>query len=590
MKMKNILYCIVLITGFLGTTYIANSQMVILSGVSGGSYEQFANDIKKVSDTIPEIEIRTSSGSVDNFEQLTKGDNKIAFTFLQEDVLNHQQLKDLEQGTDLIGDIRILLPLGKEEIHLIVRDDDKINSLKDLKGKNVAIGAPNQGTHITASLVKELTKMKWKDITSTLSFDNVFYDLLNNKIDAFFFVGAAPVSKLIELPPQSKIKIIPLDDSRLEEIYLPTVIPAGIYRCANYSVKTFAVKSVLATSITKEDETRKKNIVKTLKSIRNNIETLQKKGHPKWKEVDFYLKNVDWELYEGIEDIYFPRTKLSPEIFLLSGIKGSSYYQFAEDIDNITDAVNGVKASSGSSYNLRQIIRRNEFFVTFLQYDVLVQQRLDDLQDGTDFTNNIRIIMPFSQEEIHLITRKDSEINSLKDLKKKRVAVGDINQGTFVTASLIKKLTGGKWEDVSMPFDDNLFTALLNNRIDAFFFVGSAPVNVLHRLPDRTNFKLVPIEDKKLNDVYTATTVKAGTYPWQNIDVNTYAVKAVLATNIDQESPEQNKSIKKMLSDIKENIETLRQTGHPKWKEFTFSYDGINWAIYKGAKEIVTSK
>lgn len=559
------------------------AQITMLSGVEGGSYEQFANDIKNITEK-NSIEIKTSTGSVDNFRQLTQ-ERKIDVTFLQEDVLFHRQLKDLEDGTNYVDDIRVLLPLGYEEIHLIARADADIHSLKDLKGKDVAIGSETQGTHITAKMVKELTNGKWKEITETLVFDSVFSALLNKKIDAFFFVGAAPVSKLTKLPPQANVKLVPLNDDRLAEYYTQRTIEAGTYKCAPEDVVTYAVKSLLVTDVHSESKSRKKKLLGLVSDIKNNIDKLKENGHRKWKEVSFNTEELDWELYAGAEDIYNPKVALDPDIVLLSGVEGGSYYQFAKDVQGISEQVKDVRTSYGSVDNLRQLILRTDIFITFLQSDVLVQQQLEDLEDGTNYTENIRILLPLGNEEIHLITRENNKINSLKDLKKKRVAIGTLKQGTYITSSLIKEMVNGKWIDIALPFD-SVFAALLNDRIDAFFFVGSAPVSKLQKLPSRTNLKLVPITDDELSEVYVKTTIKANTYPWQKNDVQTFAVKSVLATNINNETNAQQENIKKLLLDIKKNIDDLKKTGHPKWKDVDFDFDAVNWDVYRISEDI----
>jgi len=448
----------------------------------------------------------------------------------------------------------------------------------------VAIGARIQGTHITAKLVKEFTKMKWTEVTNTLIFDSVFVSLLNKEIDAFFFVGAAPVSKLAKIPPQSNIKIIPLEDNRLAQIYKPIVIKAGTYNCATNDINTFAVKSVLATNIKDESKTHRKNILALLTDIKNNIETLQTKGHPKWKEANFSSEALDWEWYSGAEEILNPKGVLS-DLILLSSSEGSSSYQFAQDMQKISSKVKGIKVSQGSMHNLRELINRDETYVTFLQFDVLIQQQLEDAAYLTNYSENIRILLPLGNEEIHLIIRKNDRIHTLKDLKKKRVAIGTINEGTYVTAGLIKELTRSKWIDVPMTTDSAL-TALANNKIDAFFFVGSAPISKLQKLPAQTNFAILPITDKKLDDIYTKTTIKASTYLWEDQNVETYSIKSVLVTNIADETIEQRENIKQLLIDIHDKIDILKKDGHPKWKEVNFDLKSVYWEAYKTSKTI----
>lgn len=559
-----------------------STQIELLSGVKGGSYEQFANDIKNIS--IDSITIRTSNGAVDNFNQMI-AKKDIDATFLQEDVLTHQQLQDLQKGTDYIKNIRILMPLANEEIHLVTLSDSRINSLKDLSMMKVAIGSDIQGTSITANLIKEISEMEWIDVKNTLYLDSILFDLLEGKIDAFFFVGASPVSKLKEYPPKSRIKLVPIKDPRLAEIYQKTTIPANTYRWAKYDVETYAVKSVLATNIYDETETHRSNVIKLLKDIKSRMDELKANGHPKWSEVRFNLMELDWQPYEGADDILNPKDDLKPEIALLSGVKGGSYNQFANDIADIATNEVTVHPSKGSVNNFKELILRENYFVTFLQHDVLIDQKRKDKQDGTNYTDNIRVLLPLADEEIHLISRDESYIKSIKDLRNRRVAIGTLDQGTYLTARLIKEVTNARWIDVPLSFD-SAFSALYNKKIDAFFFVGTSPVSKLAKIPERANFKLLPITNSKLEEIYKPTVIPEGTYKWQNSDVRTYAVKSVLATNITDETFDQHDNIVQLLIDIKNGILKLRSDGHIKWQDIDFNFNEVNWPIYEDSKEI----
>ena len=179
MKDKSLFRILLLISIFIASTIAMQAQVTILSGVKGGSYEHFARDLQRIS--IDPITVLNSNGSVENFRQLTQ-QNNIDVTFLQQDVLVHQQLLDLKEGTNYIENIRVLMLLAKEEIHLITRNDGIVNSLNDLKGKKVAVGNETQGTYVTASLIRNLTGIEWIEIKETLSFTKVLGDLSNNKI------------------------------------------------------------------------------------------------------------------------------------------------------------------------------------------------------------------------------------------------------------------------------------------------------------------------------------------------------------------------------------------------------------------------
>jgi len=591
--MKNIVVAltqrVLIVVALVVSATIANAQLTIISGVEGGSYYRFAKDIRDISDSVS-IAVKTSQGSIENFKRLME-QKEANVTFLQEDVLVHQQLKDLEEGTDNIENIRILLPLGSEEIHLVSRTDLGIETIEDLEGMRVVVGTKDQGTYITASLIKEMTGVGWEDVS--IPFDKVVDALANSEIDAFFFVGSYPVAKLAGLPENSNFKLIPLTHDRLEEIYYRATIPANTYPWLKEDIETFSLRFVMATNINGETPQKKDMIVKMLHSIKRNYDILTIKGHEKWKSVNFEedLQGIDWRVYDEAEEIFNPPPKLSPYVKIYSGLEGGSYYQFAEDIRKITNPTDSISVShsNGSVDNLNQLITRRNYFVTFLQYDVLLQQRLRDLKEYTNYTDNIKILLPMGVEEIHLVCRAADNFKSIKQLKGKKVAIGTVYQGTYVTARLIKGMTGVNWIDVPIPFSE-VYVALMNNQIDAFFFVGAAPVAKLFYLNAVDKIKMVPIEHPKLDKVYEKINIKAGTYPWLKNDVKTYAVRSVLATNIKGETPEQRKNIQKMLLSIKNQKDALIKYGHKKWKEVDFNFDHLDWDTYDGSLEVISKE
>ena len=75
-----------------------------------------------------------------------------------------------------------------------------------------------------------------------------------------------------------------------------------------------------------------------------------------------------------------------------------------------------------------------------------------------------------------------------------------------------------------------------------------------------------------------------------NEDVKTYAIKSILATNIRGETIAQSYNLSKLLENLNKNIEILKTTGHPKWKEVDFIFEGLNWDIYLGSQEIFIDK
>jgi TRAP transporter TAXI family solute receptor len=303
--------------------------LTIISGFKGGSYYQMAKDMQKMArptlgipvmetetkevptiengdtlrdedgeivmeeievkkptgDTIEFLDVRDSDGSYYNFLKINKSD--VDLTFLQYDVLLYEDMKDLKRKFKKTADIRILLPIGVEHIHLITTKDSGIEEFKDLKKKRVGIGSSLQGTNITAKYIKEKTKMKWEDVE--IPYDKAFRALFNGDIDAFFFVGTAPISDLANLAKsmKDKIKLISLPvNEDLKEAYGEQVeINNTIYSWVDKPVKTYAVKALLVTSVRGQTPEQVENIKKLMRIVKANKD---KPGYFKgWENVKF---------------------------------------------------------------------------------------------------------------------------------------------------------------------------------------------------------------------------------------------------------------------------------------------------------------
>lgn len=563
---------------------LSEAQLYFTTGVPNGSYQSMANDLKKY---YSNLEFQASNGSLENFERLISKTKKTQLAILQEDVLVDRQFKDMAEGVDNLDGIRLLVSLGLEEIHIIVRKDSRYKSLKDLRGKRVNVGLKNSGTFISSQLIASILGIKWRSYNFSL--DSSISLLNTRKMDAIFFVGAAPVNQLNIIGDSIPIKFLPMANNQFEEIYYKSKFSKENYPFLDEDVPTFAVRSLLVANIKKFDKKAIPKLDNLLIAFRDNFNNLKQSGHPKWKEASFNIEEFSWPPYEGAEKIFFPKPPLKPEITILSGVKGGSYEQFAQDIEKVSKFVIGTNTSYGSMDNFRQLYIKEKYYITFLQQDVLIDQQLDDIEYETNYTENVRILMPLANEEIHLITLASNNYSSIKDLKGKKVGVGTINQGTQVTSKLVKEFMRGSWDEVEINLENGL-KALKNKEIDALFFVGSSPVSVLKDYQANSDFGLIPLSGSKLKKFYTPAIIKKGSYPWLKSDIETYAVVSVLATNIENETPEQKEYIKGLLKDIYNNIDKLRKDGHEKWSEVKFDFSDIKWAIYPSSLQILKVK
>ena len=159
--------------------------------------------------------------------------------------------------------------------------------------------------------------------------------------------------------------------------------------------------------------------------------------------------------------------------------------------------------------------------------------------------SDIRTIATLFPEDIHLLASAKSKIHTLADLRRKRVSVGALNSGTAVTAHAVLSAAGlltGRRNAIKASNDSADIAAqkIQAGQIDAFFFVGGAPVPLVEALVSSGQAILVPIDgsvrDKLIAEGHglAADRIAASTYGTAHA-VETVSVQAVWIVN-DQES------------------------------------------------------
>ncbi|HHI71544.1 MAG TPA: TAXI family TRAP transporter solute-binding subunit [Rhodobacteraceae bacterium] len=211
-------------------------------------------------------------------------------------------------------------------------------------------------------------------------------------------------------------------------------------------------------------------------------------------------------------------------------------------------------------------------------------------REGKPPAEDLRAIAALFPEHIHLVALADSGINSVADLKGKRVSLDEPGSGTYVDANLILEAAGLSADDVQAEAlkGGAASEALRNGKIDAFFVVAGYPTGSLVELASAVPIKLVPIDGeaaKALTDKYgffASSDIPEGTYKDVGA-VTTVAVGAQWLTSA-KEDDELIYQITKALWNDK--TRKLLDVGHAKGKTITLetALDGIGIPLHPGAE------
>jgi len=211
--------------------------------------------------------------------------------------------------------------------------------------------------------------------------------------------------------------------------------------------------------------------------------------------------------------------------------------------------------------------------------------------EGKEPAKDLRTIAALFQEHIHLVALKKSNINSVKDLKGKRVSLDEPGSGTYVDAKLILESNGLSTSDIKAEAlkGKAATDALRNGKVDAIFVVAGFPTGAIVELASAVDVKLVPIDGagaKALTSKYgffSQSPIPSGTY--EGVDeVNTVAVGAQWFTS----AKEDNELIYQITKALwNKESRKLMDVGHAKGKTITpeSALSGVGVPLHPGAEK-----
>jgi TRAP transporter TAXI family solute receptor len=146
----------------------------------------------------------------------------------------------------------------------------------------------------------------------------------------------------------------------------------------------------------------------------------------------------------------------------------------------------------------------------------------------------LRSVANLFPEAVHVVVRA-GEIRAIRELRGKRVSVGEAKSGTLAMARLVLQAYGLGIRDIDAVYERLARSAdmLVAGQIDAFFIVGGAPVSAVALAAETVPIALLPIGGPQAQRILAAqrsllpSTIDDGTY--SNVPATpTVAVRAQL--------------------------------------------------------------
>ena len=232
------------------------------TGSTGGTYYPVGSAMATIwNKVIPDMRAASQStgGTTQNIQLMQSGETETGFTDgLYYFAYHGRQAFEGNAQTFLRG----MLPLYPEPIHLIAAENSGIKSVKDIKGKRVAIGAVGSGIEATCrALLKDVLGIDPdKDVNAqNLGMSESASALADKNIDVAFMMGGIGSAAVVEVVTLGTGYLIPLEDDVVEGLhkalpyYSAFAIPSNSYKDQAEPLKTAATWNILSVHEKLED-------------------------------------------------------------------------------------------------------------------------------------------------------------------------------------------------------------------------------------------------------------------------------------------------------------------------------------------------
>ncbi|MFP4043127.1 MAG: TAXI family TRAP transporter solute-binding subunit [Rhodosalinus sp.] len=227
-------------------------DLSIATGGTGGTYYPYGGGLaeligKHIDGASATAEV--TGASVENMALISRGDSDLAIA-LADTVVDAYEGNGQFEGRAV--DARALASIYPNAIQIVTLADSGVESLSDLEGKRVSVGAPGSGTEVNARRILEANGITYDDIDAQrLNFNETADALRDGDIDAGFWSVGPPTSSIMNLAATRDIRLVPLSDEEVQAgidqhgTFAAYSLRAGIYEGVEEAVPTIAVPNVL---------------------------------------------------------------------------------------------------------------------------------------------------------------------------------------------------------------------------------------------------------------------------------------------------------------------------------------------------------
>lgn len=232
--------------------------------------------------------VESTGGSISNIRGIKRGDLDLGLA--QADLL-YFAVEGTEhfEAEGASEDLRFIMSLNQNMMHVMARADAGISEISDLAGKRVNTGNVGSGTEAIANLMLPYFGIEPSNdfaVNSKLTMKEQGQALCDGNIHAFMQPTALSFAVGLETSNTCNTVMIPVDGAPAEKMftehpyYTRTTIPAGVYKGVDVDTETFGYPVVLVASKDVPDSF----VYHLVKSMFDNFEEF-KAQHPAYQSM-----------------------------------------------------------------------------------------------------------------------------------------------------------------------------------------------------------------------------------------------------------------------------------------------------------------
>lgn len=209
-------------------------------------------------------------------------------------------------------------------------------------------------------------------------------------------------------------------------------------------------------------------------------------------------------------------------ITVATGGNSGVYYQVGAGMSQLLSDELGsdstVQATGASVENVT-LLNDGDAEIAFAMADA-TDQALKGEGPFEDKVESLPAIANLYEQYLQVITLEDKGIDSIEDLKGKRVSVGDVNSGVELNARTVVDAYGMSYDDFTadyLPYAEAI-DQMKNGQVDAAFVTSGLPNSAVTDLATTHDVKVVPFEGDGLNKLLEYEFFGEGTVPKDTYD------------------------------------------------------------------------